>query len=386
MRNKRLDVLRCIAVVIVIAHHANLYHVATKTGWVGVDLFFVLSGFLISGLLYSEYKTHRAIDIKRFFIRRGLKIYPAFWVMLLATMVAQLLFWKHSVPLRPYLYELFFIQNYHFGIWTHTWSLAVEEHFYIVLPLLLLILIRSSSSQTDPFSSIPRIFFVIASACLIIRIVTISIIPPAIFRTPLVMNPTQCRIDGLFFGVFLGYQYHFYPGTIGALFQSRRNQVLLAILTAVLLSCCFIYTRDDRFLLTYGLTFLYLGFGLLLILTMYVQNVLSGPAAATIARIGEFCAYIGTYSYSIYLWHVMFIEAVQIFLRKQIVHIPFEVPRSVLLAIYLIGSIILGVVLARLVEFPVLRIRDRIFPAIQRRPPVSPDPPIVSAVERPVSA
>jgi peptidoglycan/LPS O-acetylase OafA/YrhL len=77
MRNKRLDVLRCIAVVIVIAHHANLYHVATKTGWVGVDLFFVLSGFLISGLLYSEYKTHRAIDIKRFFIRRGLKIYPA---------------------------------------------------------------------------------------------------------------------------------------------------------------------------------------------------------------------------------------------------------------------------------------------------------------------
>jgi peptidoglycan/LPS O-acetylase OafA/YrhL len=385
MRNKRLDVLRCIAVVIVIAHHANLYHVATKTGWVGVDLFFVLSGFLISGLLYSEYKTHRAIDIKRFFIRRGLKIYPAFWVMLLATMVAQLLFWKHSVPLRPYLYELFFIQNYHFGIWTHTWSLAVEEHFYIVLPLLLLILIRSSSSQTDPFGSIPRIFVGVASACLIIRIATISIIPPAIFRTPWVMNPTQCRIDGLFFGVFLGYLYHFRPGTIAALFQSRRNHILLAILTAALLSCCFIYTRDDRFLLTYGLTFLYLGFGLLLMLTMYVRDVLSGPAAAAAARIGELCAYIGMYSYSIYLWHFMFIEAVQIFLRKHILHTAFEVPRSVLLAIYLIGSITLGVVLARLVEFPVLRIRDRIFPAIQRRPPVSPDPTTVSAVERPVS-
>jgi peptidoglycan/LPS O-acetylase OafA/YrhL len=385
MRNKRLDVLRCIAVVIVIAHHANLYHLATKTGWVGVDLFFVLSGFLISGLLYSEYKTHRAIDIKRFFIRRGLKIYPAFWVMLLATLVAQLLFWKHSVPFRPYLYELFFIQNYHFGIWTHTWSLAVEEHFYIVLPLLLLILIRSSSNQTDPFSSIPRIFVVVASACLIIRIVTISIISPAIFRTPWVMNPTQCRIDGLFFGVFLGYLYHFRPRTIAALFQSRRNHIFLAILTAVLLSCCFIYTRDDRFLLTYGLTFLYLGFGLLLMLTMYVRNVLSGPAATAATWIGELCAYIGMYSYSIYLWHVMFIEAVQIFLRKQIVHIPFDVPKSILLSIYLIGSIALGVILARLVEFPVLRFRDRIFPALQRRPPVSPDPPIVPAVERPIS-
>ena len=58
-----------------------------RTGWVGVDLFFVLSGFLISGLLFQEYARHRRIDLRRFFLRRGLKIYPAFYVMLFVTLV-----------------------------------------------------------------------------------------------------------------------------------------------------------------------------------------------------------------------------------------------------------------------------------------------------------
>jgi peptidoglycan/LPS O-acetylase OafA/YrhL len=54
--NKRLDILRCIAVVTVILHHSGESRFFTQAGWIGVDLFFVLSGFLISGLLFSEYK------------------------------------------------------------------------------------------------------------------------------------------------------------------------------------------------------------------------------------------------------------------------------------------------------------------------------------------
>jgi peptidoglycan/LPS O-acetylase OafA/YrhL len=384
MRNTRLDVLRCIAVVIVIAHHSDLYHLATKVGWVGVDLFFVLSGFLISGLLYSEYKAHRTIRFRRFFIRRGLKIYPAFYVMLAVTLAAQILLFKGKVPLKPYLNEIFFIQNYRFGIWAHTWSLAVEEHFYIILPVLLLILIQIASRKADPFRSVPWIFAFVAITCLAIRILTISLIPVAIFRTSWVMNPTQCRIDGLFFGVFLGYLYHFRREKLDALFGNRRNQILFGLLTAALLSTCVIYTRDDRFLLTFGLTFLYLGFGLLLMLALYVRNVFTGSLASGLARFGKASAFVGMYSYSIYLWHMMFILAVYIPLHKPTVHMPFAIPRSALLAVYLLGSIALGIVLARLVEFPVLRIRDRVFPALQQ-PPVSANPPLVTAVETPVS-
>jgi len=304
--------------------------------------------------------------------------------MLAVTLAAQLLLFKGKVPLKPYLNEIFFIQNYRFGIWAHTWSLAVEEHFYIILPALLLILIQIASRKADPFRAIPWIFVFIAAGCLAIRIVTISTTPSAVFRTSWVMNPTQCRIDGLFFGVFLGYLYHFRREKLDMLFGTRRNQLLFALLTAVLLSTCAFYTRDDRFLLTFGLTFLYLGFGLLLMLALYVRGIFSGFAASRVAWLGKVCAYVGMYSYSIYLWHMMLIQAIYIPLHKPTVHVPFAIPRSVLLAVYLLGSIALGIFFAKLVEFPVLRIRDRVFPALQR-PPVSPNPPLATAVETRVS-
>jgi peptidoglycan/LPS O-acetylase OafA/YrhL len=367
MRNKRLDVLRCVAILLVIGHHAQTFPVWTRTGWVGVDLFFVLSGFLISGLLYSEYKKRQNISVGRFFIRRGLKIYPAFYFFLLATLAAQLLLFKGSVPLRPYLYEMLFIQNYHFAIWQHTWSLAVEEHFYIALALLLLALVRFWPARPNPFASIPRIFVFVAFACILLRVLTIWLVPPSAFNTPLVMNATHCRIDGLFFGVFLGYLYHFRPEVIPNLLRPARNRIALAILTAALLSNCYFFSRDDHFLLMFGLTFLYLGFGGLLVLTLEVRNVLSGAAATVAAKVGTVCAFIGMYSYSIYLWHAALLAAVQVFFLRKPGH--SNVPGVALFSFDLLASIALGIFFARLIEFPVLRVRDRLFPALQQPPP-----------------
>jgi peptidoglycan/LPS O-acetylase OafA/YrhL len=309
--------------------------------------------------LYSEYKKRQTISVGRFLIRRGLKIYPAFYFFLLVTLAAQLLFFKASVPLRPYLYEIFFIQNYHFGIWFHTWSLAVEEHFYIAVALLLLALIRFSSRQANPFRLIPQLFVFVAIACVVLRVLTIELVPASIFRTPFVMNATHCRIDGLFFGVFLGYLYHFRPEVIEKLFRPTQNRIAIGILTVAFLSTCYFFTRDDHFLLAFGLTFLYLGFGGLLVLSLETRNVLSRGAAAIAEKIGAVCAFIGMYSYSIYLWHFMFIMAVQISLKK-FVHI--QVPQAILFGFYILGSVALGIFFARLIEFPVLRFRDRLFP------------------------
>src|SRR5512135_1473672 len=88
-----LDVLRCLAVLLVIGRHMappptriapvrwfiDTWH---QGGWIGVDLFFVLSGFLISGLLYRDLSKNGSLGVGRFLIRRGLKIYPAFYVLL----------------------------------------------------------------------------------------------------------------------------------------------------------------------------------------------------------------------------------------------------------------------------------------------------------------
>jgi peptidoglycan/LPS O-acetylase OafA/YrhL len=118
-----------------------------QIGWLGVDLFFVLSGFLIGGLLVTELQKHGRIDITRFLVRRGLKIYPAYFVFIayLMLMPAAKSFaqegnaWATTVEeWVRYWPNLLFLQNYvGSNPAGHTWSLAVEEHFYLTLPFAL---------------------------------------------------------------------------------------------------------------------------------------------------------------------------------------------------------------------------------------------------------
>src|SRR5215211_479046 len=103
MRLKNLDVLRAVAVLLVLGRHVNVVapmpadvpgpvalaiRAWVKVGWTGVDLFFVLSGFLVSGLLFAEYRKNGELRIGRFLIRRGFKIYPPFWVLMAVTLAA----------------------------------------------------------------------------------------------------------------------------------------------------------------------------------------------------------------------------------------------------------------------------------------------------------
>jgi peptidoglycan/LPS O-acetylase OafA/YrhL len=149
-----LDVLRAIAVLLVLGRHLPLpgpdiavlpARTATRWvlfGWVGVDLFFVLSGFLVGGLLFAEYRARGAVRVGRFFVRRAFKIYPAFYVFLAFLIIwgvfqefAGVAPWVDVKPLswRNLLGETLFLQNYVGQLQGHTWSLAVEEHFYVLL-------------------------------------------------------------------------------------------------------------------------------------------------------------------------------------------------------------------------------------------------------------
>jgi len=127
-RSLSLDFLRGIAILLVLGKHANIYpnitHIPVLTdvlikwnsiGWMGVDLFFVLSGFLVTGLLFKEYQSRNSIDFKRFYIRRGVKIYPAFYSLLVATVIYRI-FYKNSLDISKLFSELFFVQNYFEGL------------------------------------------------------------------------------------------------------------------------------------------------------------------------------------------------------------------------------------------------------------------------------
>ena len=375
MRNKRLDVLRCVAVLLVLFRHVGIPLRIVNPGWAGVDLFFVLSGFLISGLLFSEYKQRHTISFKRFFVRRGFKIYPAFYVFLFITSIVRSVFHNRG-SVQQFISEILYIQNYSDGLWRHTWSLAVEEHFYILLPIFLLLLIRYSSNRTDPFRAIPFAFFVVASTCLAFRIVTVARIPLvnlqewSAYRA--VLTPTHERIDSLFFGVLLGYVHHFRLAFFEKLLASTRNRLTLALLAVVLICPTLVLAPENCFTLTVGLSMLYVGFGIILVLCLHVYDVFPGGIAIFLGRVGSVFAFVGMYSYSIYLWHDCVLPWGPGLVRR-VFHVQVKGP--FLFLFYFLVSVILGILMSRSIEYPALRLRDRLFPALQSPVAVKTPPP-----------
>ena len=356
-RSVQLDFLRAVAVLLVIGRHmipcpskvsplANwLTEALERGGWIGVDLFFVLSGFLISSLLFSEYQQHGVISFKRFFIRRGFKIYPPFWVFIGCMVLLDLLRGR-IFPLSGLLGELFFIQNYGPHLAAHTWSLAVEEHFYLLLPLLLIfVLKRSVGTQDNPFRNIPWMFAGIAAGCLTLRLGAAYWME---YDTTKHLFPTHLRIDGLFFGVVLSYFYHFFP-TEFQRFAKRYSRWLCFGGGLLLLPAFFCRVEQTVYIYTFGLTEFYLAAGMILV----------GLLGCTLPAglLTSFAAFLGARSYSVYLWHFYALEkAAQWLLDTQ--HSWF---------LYAVVSVIItmtiGVGMSIVVEYPLLYVRDKFFPS-----------------------
>jgi len=339
-RNQPLDVLRGIAILLVLGYHYDYFKLWSRAGWTGVDLFFVLSGFLISGLLFSEYKRSGRIDTLRFLIRRGFKIYPAFYVLMAVT-AAHWLFFRGRIPVKKFLVSLFFLQDYLPHVWGHGWSLAVEEHFYWLLPLLLLAMIAWSGNRENPFGGIPWTFAVLAVGCLAFRVVAILKGDPL----SAIQLPTHTRMDSLFAGVALGYYRHFHPDLFARMAQKAWWIAGLALLIPAL-----VFPLESPFMETIGFTLLYLGFGCLL-----VWAVDRPPSRGLGARA---LAWTGRYSYSIYLWHLPLVVAV------------FTGPANLFtFLLYLAVSIAFGALMSRLIEVPLLKLRERLFPPRTTQPP-----------------
>jgi peptidoglycan/LPS O-acetylase OafA/YrhL len=362
VRNKRIDCLRGVAVLsVVFLHSAIRIPVFSKAGWMGVDLFFVLSGFLISGLLFREYQKRQTIDVRRFFIRRGLKIYPSFWLFLAVTWgISQL---NHDAPTaspQAYLRELFFIQNYFPGVWIHTWSLAVEEHFYILLPLFLLALTRLSRNRRDPFWCIGWCAAAIGFACIFVRLALVVLPQNPNFH--LAYQGTHARIDSLFFGVLLGYLYNYHRNRLERALGSTFRRIAIAAASIGLLLPGYFVPRDSKAFSVLGYTMLYLGFGGILLLSVHVRGVLPLGPSKWLRPIGDGLAYVGMHSYSIYLWHFAILGWPNLlayrFFQTTLPPIPY-------LILYLVLCLTMGITISRAVEYPILKLRDRLFPERQ---------------------
>jgi peptidoglycan/LPS O-acetylase OafA/YrhL len=363
-RNLQLDVLRGIAIVGVLGRHTVLFRVPSwdfypvRAGWAGVDLFFVLSGFLISGLLFSEYRKYGSIAFPRFAIRRILKIWPPLYFLVLSTLGFRLVhnhFHGLKAALELLMHDVLFIQSYKAGTWGQCWSLAVEEHFYILLPLMLWLLLREARpGEADPFRALPVIFSFLALVLLGARLLTGHYVVPYSWATH--QYPTHLRIDSLFFGVVISYYAHFH-GEKFARF-ARTFFWPLAATGVVLIAPCFLMEQSEPWMYTYGLTALYLGFGALLIVSLSVPVEFAWTPVSVILRA---LAYIGTFSYSIYLWHLAWMEVLD---RTNWLKIPYAG-----LFAYYAGAVITGILVSKVIEMPTLRLRDRVYPTRARPGP-----------------
>src|SRR5436189_3771333 len=147
-RQPGLDLLRALAIVIVVIYHAGIMGFPLpgrvhRFGWIGVDLFFVLSGYLIGGQLLAPLARNQPITLGRFFARRALRILPAYLVVL--SIYVCLPLWREYPEMSSPWKFLASVQNIglHGGTaFSHAWSLAVEDQFYLLLPLVLLFLNR----------------------------------------------------------------------------------------------------------------------------------------------------------------------------------------------------------------------------------------------------
>jgi peptidoglycan/LPS O-acetylase OafA/YrhL len=313
-------------------------------GWAGVDLFFVLSGFLVSGLLFREHQSRGQISFAGFFVRRGLKIYPAFYVLFI---IYGLFEWRMGIELTPNRVagELLYLQNYLGRIWIHTWTLAVEEHFYLFIGVVLAWL-----SRRGRVHDVVRVAWLVLGFCLVARVLTWQQGRDTVFATHL-------RMDSLMFGVLLSYVYHFHHATLEA-WMARWWRWMLAgslLLVAPLLR----YDYDTDYYQTIGFTLNYLGFGGILLVSIYREGAISRRAGTLGGRFALAIAFVGVNSYSIYLWHMLVKRALS-FLRKELA---VEVPYMVELVLYVGLAVAVGAVMAWLVEKPVLKLRDRLIPS-----------------------
>jgi len=145
-----LDGIRAFSVIAVMLYHADIAWL--PGGFLGVEVFFVVSGFLITSLLIEEHESTRRIDLKQFWIRRARRLLPALFVMLSATAVCVAFFTKDSAPdfrrdVLPSLgyfsnwWQIYAVDTPYFAasslpVLRHLWSLAVEEQWYLIWPLL----------------------------------------------------------------------------------------------------------------------------------------------------------------------------------------------------------------------------------------------------------
>jgi len=347
-RRLDLDVVRGVAILLALGWHFNhgpsgnglldaLQLPGIRFGWAGVDLFFVLSGFLLGRLVLKEQLATGQFDGRRFTVRRVLKLWPVLYVFL----AVQAVFGPE--PWTTFLWQnALHVQNYAGTSLRHLWSLAVEEHFYLVLAVLFPWFARRRGSPR----LLAGVLVGVLVAALALRIWGAT---HGVSEVRLQWR-TYFRVDALAAGVLLAVVSVHWPERFDRLARLRWLWAALTVLGAVELS----RLGKDGFLgSTVGYTVAY-ATGAAFLLFLYRARwvgrarLLTAPVAA-----------LGRYSYGIYIWH-LFAARVALDL---VPGMAWGSTSPAAQAVKYSAGIGIGVLATVLVEKPALRLRERLVPA-----------------------
>jgi peptidoglycan/LPS O-acetylase OafA/YrhL len=361
-RLRELDFLRGIAILLVLCRHAGPLDFTIKMGWIGVDLFFVLSGFLVSGLLFKEYLKFGNIKPTLFLIRRGFKIYPIYFLFYIIYLVTKI--YNGEFNMRGFISDMTFTQNYVWGFgyaYAASWSLAVEEHFYFGFTLLLwfalkrqkIILEKTDDARTK-FNAIEINILFIFVVCLILRIISNLVLPIQSTKT---ITMTHLRIDSLLAGVLISHLYYFRFNYLNRLFKSFKY-LLAFVAFAGLIWTPFIEPSDSFFAKTFGFSFVSISFSIVLVYFLLKRNINQVLDKIFTSPIVNIISKIGYCSYSIYIIHTFVIMVWSDI--TEISHLPANPFLTFLVSSAL--SVIAGIFMTYKIENYFLNLRSKYYP------------------------
>lgn len=281
--------LRAIAVLAVVIYHINPK--ILPAGYLGVDIFFVISGYLIIGHIWKQVRKNE-FNLINFYTKRVKRLFPALFAMISVTVIAGyfILLPLETVALhKSVISSLFYFSNFYFysisdyfnttihlSPLLHTWSLSVEEQFYIFFPLIMIVLAKNPKKILFFLSIIFLIFFILS-------IILVSIDQSLAFYS------SPSRFFQFLAGGILSIS------TFRNSFSKKNNELLTLLGLTITIACLFIYTKNTVFP---GVNAILPTIGTLLVIfssskSNYVNLILTN----------KYSQIIGNASYSIYLWH-----------------------------------------------------------------------------------
>ncbi|EGQ2773520.1 acetyltransferase [Staphylococcus pseudintermedius] len=298
-----LDGVRAVAVIAIIIYHLNPQWLSG--GFLGVDTFFVISGYLITSLLLTEYHNTGKIKLMSFWLRRVKRLIPAVLFLVMGVIVLSLIFMPTEIQKvrADSIAAIFYVSNWWYIMQNvdyfeqfavqplkHLWSLAIEEQFYLVLPIVLLSLL----SFIRRLKSIRIIFLIL----LVISMIAMMVLYVPNENVARVYFGTDTRIQTLLMGVLLALVWPPFQLKAKVNRQMRTMIDTAGVVGLAILFICFKFVSETNSILYYG------GFFLISTVTLLVIASSVHPSGYFAKFLGnKVFTFIGSRSYSLYLWH-----------------------------------------------------------------------------------